>query len=91
MHIVNKHGIYMTLTVAVVKQLDCSKLTDCKVFKSTRAYMDYVQSVHEGLSDDEVSGSELTVWDDGLVENYHIEQYIDINNLASELSELKVS
>lgn len=90
MYIVNKHNVYMTLTIAVAKQLDCGKLKDCRVFKSTQNYMDYVKTIHEGISEDEISGSELTVWDDGLVENYHIEQYIDMNSLAQELSDLEI-
>lgn len=90
MHIINKHNVYMTLTISVIKQLDCNELKDCKVFIGTQAYMEEVQKIYPGITEEEISGTELTVWDDGLVENYHIEHYIDMTKLAEELSNLSL-
>lgn len=88
MHIINSNNIYMTLTVGVLKQFDCNKLKGCKVFICTSTYMEEVQKLYPGMTEEEISGTELTVWDDGLAENYHIECYLDVKNIEEGISNL---
>lgn len=87
MHIINKNNHYMTLTKSVAEVIDVTKLQGCQVFIGTQEFYDACCEML-GLDANEVEGSDLTVWDDGLVENFHIEHYIDMTNLEESISNL---
>lgn len=49
--------------------------------------MNAVMQLHTDVCDEnEVSGSKLTLWDDGLLENYCNEFTINMNKLEEEIS-----
>lgn len=88
MHIINSNKVYMTLCKTVADSIDVTKLQDCETFIGTQQYYNRVMELHNIESIDEAVGSDLMVWDDGLVESYHIECYLDVKNIEEGISNL---